>query len=177
MRRICASALALAVLFSSDLLACGDKYVVLGQGVRFQRAYAAAHPATILVYFQPGSKWSTPANRERLITVLRLVGHHPDAAMSADELQAAIGTHKYDVVLTELGTESELTNATRNDARHPTVIPVVMEPSREQLKELQKNDACAVQLSKHSHELLTVINVVMEQRSRGVTEACERKRV
>jgi hypothetical protein len=45
------------------------------------------------------------------------------------------------------------------------------------MKQLQVNDACAVQLSKRSHELLTVINVVMEQRSKGVTEACERKRV
>jgi hypothetical protein len=177
MRRFAASAIAVSMFFCSDLLACGDKYVILGQGVRFQRAYAAAHPANILVFLKDGSKWSEPENRERLMTVLRLVGHHPDPVTTLAELQTALDAKRYDVILTELGTESELTPIARNAAPHPSVVPVAFEPSREQLKQLQKSDVCAVQLSKRSHELLTVINTVMEQRGRGVTEACERKRV
>src|SRR5205085_1738780 len=87
----------LLVVSSSNLLACGDKFVVFGQGVRFQRAYAAAHPANILVYLKPGSKWTTPENRERLLTVLRLVGHRPQAVTTLDEFQAAVATSNYDV--------------------------------------------------------------------------------
>jgi hypothetical protein len=177
MRRIAAFALASAICLTSDALACGDKYVILGQGVRFQRAYAAAHPANILLFLKSGSKWSAQENRERLVTVLRLVGHHPDTVATIGELQAALGTNKYDVILTEFGTEADVTAVARDSSVHPTVVPVVLDPTRDQMKQLQVNDACAVQLSKRSHELLTVINVVMEQRSKGVTEACERKRV
>src|SRR4029077_646315 len=108
MQRIGACLLMVGVLSSTNLSACGDKYVVFGQGVRFQRAYAATHPAAILVYLEPGSKWSTPENRERLLTVLRMVGHRPDPVSTIDEMQAAISTNKYDIVLAEFSSLSQV---------------------------------------------------------------------
>ena len=35
------------------LWACGDKFMLVGRGVRFQRAYAAIHPASILILLPP----------------------------------------------------------------------------------------------------------------------------
>ena len=165
----------LLVLSSSNVLACGDKFVVFGQGVRFQRAYAAAHPANILVYLKPDSKWASPENRERLLTVLRMVGHRPQAATTLDEFQAAIATSNYDVVLTELSSVL-VANETVNAAKvHPTVVPMVFEPTRAELKEIERQNSCTVAVSRRSHELLSVINDVMGQRSKGIMEACQRK--
>ena len=33
--------------------ACGDKFLLVGRGVAFRRAYAAVYPASIVVYAQP----------------------------------------------------------------------------------------------------------------------------
>ena len=166
----------LLVLSSSDVLACGDKFVVFGQGVRFQRAYAAAHPANILVYLKPDSKWASPENRERLLTVLRMVGHRPQAVTTLDEFQAAIATSNYDVVLTELSSV-QVANETVAAAKvRPTVVPMVFEPTRAELKEIERQNSCTVAVSRRSHELLSVINDVMGQRTKGITEACQRKR-
>ncbi len=156
--------------------ACGDKYVVFGQGVRFQRAYAAAHPAAILVYLSPRSKWSAPENRERLLTVLRMVGHHPEAVTTIDELRAAAGTNKYDLVLTEFADFAQASESVATATRRPSVVPMVFEPSREEMSRIEQENRCAVQVTKRSHELLTTINTVMEQRSKGIIEACQRKR-
>jgi hypothetical protein len=176
MRRLAVCLLAFGIVSSSNVLACGDKFVVFGQGVRFQRAYAAAHPANILVYLKPGSKWTTPENRDRLLMVLRMVGHRPQAVSTLDELQAAIATGNYDVVLTELSTVSTATEAIASAKMRPTVIPMVFEPSREELKQIERQNSCTVAVTRRSHELLTVINDVMGQRIKGVTEACQRKR-
>lgn len=176
MRRLGVYLLAFGVLSGSDAFACGDKYVVFGQGVRFQRAYAAAHPATILVYLKPGSMWSTPENRDRLLTVLRMVGHRPDAVTTIDELRAAASTNKYDIVLTEFADVAQAAESVATVTLRPTVVPMVFEPSRQEMARIEKENRCAVQVTKRSHELLTVINTVMDQRGKGVTEACQRKR-
>jgi len=165
----------LTVLVAASGNACGDKFVVFGQGVRFQRAYAAAHPANILVYLTRDSKWATTDNRERLLSVLRLVGHRPYAVTTADELQAAIATSNYDVILTELTSVGFVNETIAGAKARPTIVPMVFEPTREQMKEIEKQNSCTVAVSRRSHELLTVINDVMGQRSKGITEACQRK--
>ena len=175
MRSAVACLVGLFLIASSNTLACGDKFVVFGQGVRFQRAYAAAHPANILVYLKSDSKWASPENRERLLTVLRMVGHRPQAVTTLDEFQAAIATSNYDVVLTELGSLPVANETVAAAKVRPTVVPMVFEPSRSELKEIERQNSCTVAVSRRSHELLSVINDVMSQRSKGVTEACQRK--
>jgi hypothetical protein len=176
MRRLVVCLTAIGLVVSSNLLACGDKFVVFGQGVRFQRAYAAAHPANILVYLKAGSKWSTPENRERLLTVLRMVGHRPQGVSTLEELHAAVATAKYDVVLTELSTVGSAMETLGKASVPPTVIPLVFQPSRQELKEIERTNSCTVAVSRRTHELLSVINDVMDRRTKGVTDGCERKR-
>ena len=174
MRRL-AVFLLTCLVSSPSAFACGDKFVVFGQGVRFQRAYAAAHPASILVFLKPGSKWATSENRERLLMVLRMVGHRPQAVSTLDDLRDAAATGDYDVVLTELSTSAETSATIVNLKVPPTVIPMVFEPSRQELKEIERQKGCTVAVTRRSHELLTVINDVMGQRTRGVIAGCARK--
>lgn len=175
MRRFGISLFMIGVLSSPHVFACGDKYVVLGQGVRFQRAYAANHPAAILIYLRPGSKWATDQNRERLLTVLRMVGHRPDAVATLDEMQAALSTNKYDIVLTEFATADQAVGPVGDAKTRPTVVPIVFDPTRAEMAQIEKQNNCTVQVSKRNHELLTVINTVMDQRIKGITEGCRRK--
>ena len=176
MRRIVFYLMAFGILSGSGAFACGDKYVVLGHGVRFQRAYAASHPASILVYLKTGSKWSAPENRERLLTALRMVGHHPEAVTTIDELRAAVSTNKYDIVLTEFADLAQAAENVSGATTRPTLVPMVFEPSRQEMAKIELENRCAVQVTKRSHELLSVINTVMDQRGKGIIEACQRKR-
>jgi hypothetical protein len=176
MRLIAVSLSAFCIVSSSNVLACGDKFVVFGQGVRFQRAYAAAHPANILVYLKPGSKWTTPENRERLLMVLRMVGHRPQAVSTIGEMQAALAAGQFDILLTEFSAVAPATETIAGAGVRPTVIPMVFDPSREELKKIETQNSCAVAVTKRSHELLTVINDAMGQRLKGVNQGCQRKR-
>lgn len=176
MRRISVLLLVLVAVDASRALACGDKFVVFGQGVRFQRAYAAAHPASIVVYLKPGSGWNSPESRDRLLTVLRMVGHHPQAVSTVEELKAAMTERKFDIVLTEFGTLEPAAKTVAEAKVQAVVIPMAFDPSRTELEKLEQQNSCVVAVSKRSHELLTVINDVMTARVKGLTETCKRKR-
>src|SRR4051812_6071733 len=56
--------------------ACGDKFLMLGRGVKFQRAYAAIYPASIVIYAQPQRHATNAIRDPRLQNELKLAGHH-----------------------------------------------------------------------------------------------------
>jgi len=88
-------------LVSQSLFACGDKLVLLGRGIRFQRMIATKHPAAILVYLNPGTGISAADREYQLRSLLKLAGHRPRSVTSAAELAMELGSGKYDLVLAD----------------------------------------------------------------------------
>jgi len=158
-----------AVVATPAALPCGDKFVAFGQGVRLQRIYAAEHPAAILIYVRPESPLGQPVNRDRLTGLLRLAGHRPQVVSTLAELQGAAATGEFDLLLTEPADASSV----RDLAKSATIVQILWEPKREEIDQLD----CAAAVSKRSHDLLLVVNDVMEQRHKGVASvSCRRKR-
>ena len=42
-----------APMLRSVVQACGDKFLMVGRGAKFQRAYASVHPGKVLIYARP----------------------------------------------------------------------------------------------------------------------------
>jgi hypothetical protein len=82
--------------------ACGDKFLLVGRGVRFQRAYAAVHPANILIY----ARSTTDANRAirdpQFHKTLRQAGHQLSVIEDATLFQHALRLSSFDIVLADL---------------------------------------------------------------------------
>ena len=82
--------------------ACGDKFLLVGRGVRFQRAYAAVHPANILIY----ARSTTDANRAirdpQFQKTLRQAGHQLSVIEDAKLFQQALSVSSFDIVLADL---------------------------------------------------------------------------
>jgi len=94
MRRISVLAVVLAVLFFqvTSVDACGDKLLVLGRGVRFQRAYKAPHPANVLVLWRVDPQQPNSGKDAQFRALLTAVGHKVTMAYSpvGDANSAAI---------------------------------------------------------------------------------------
>lgn len=175
-RAICLFMLA-ATAFTEAAIACGDKFVTFGQGVRLQRIYAAAHPGAILLYVTPGSPLSQPSNRDRLLNMLRLAGHRPQVASTRSELDAAAATGEFDLIFAEPADDGSVRNAAKSAKGSPVVVDVLWEPTREDLQRFADRDECSVSLTRRSHDLLIVVNDIMEQRHNGAASiSCRRKR-
>jgi len=177
MRRVMSLLLLVAAAGAPKTFACGDKFVAFGQGIRFQLIYAAAHPGAILVYLQPGSTLAQPANRDRLVGILRLVGHRPQIVSAPEELLAAVTTGEFDIILTEPAEMMSVAESISAARIAPTVVQLLWEPTRQVLNNIDQQDKCTVAVTKRSHELLIVVNDVMDQRhNRAPSISCQRKR-
>jgi hypothetical protein len=90
--------LAVGSLGSEAVSACGDKFLLLGRGMRFQRAYAAIHPARILLVVPSKSVKVAAVRDPRLKSALENAGHKVKVVQAA-KLAEALADARYDIIL------------------------------------------------------------------------------
>lgn len=164
------------VLVSQPVLACGDKLVLLGRGIRFQRMLATKHPATILVYLRPESGISAADREYHLGSLLKLAGHKPLAVTNAAEFTKELGSHSYDLVLTDYSDAAALEKEVRGSKAKPTLVPVVYNPTVAERAAAEKQFSCLVAPAKNNYEMLTVIDDAMASRGESTGIHCRKAR-
>src|SRR3954467_1383427 len=55
--------------------ACGDKFLMVGRGARFQRAYASVYPGNVVIYARPSADPKAAIRDPQLHKALRQAGH------------------------------------------------------------------------------------------------------
>lgn len=170
-------ALAGILLASDSLVACGDKLVLLGRGIRFQRMIAAKHPATILVYLNPGAGISAADREYQLRSLLKLAGHKPRAVATEAELTKEIGSGSYDLILADYSDVAILEKQIPSAKPKPGLIPVMYNPSAHQRAAAQKEYGCLVTPAKKNYDLLKVIDQAMATGPDGSGPKCQKTRV
>jgi hypothetical protein len=159
------------------LLGCGDKLVLLGRGIRFQRMIATKHPATILVYLNPGSGISAADREYQLRPLLKLAGHKPQSVSNSADLTKEISSGRYDLVLADYSEARALEKQINAAKPKPALIPVMYNPSADQRAVADKEYSCLVAPAKKNYDLLKVIDQAMTTRSEGSGPMCQKPRV
>ena len=165
-----AVALVLATAQASD--ACGDKFVVFGRGVRFRTAYAAAHPAAILVYMNPTSHVPLVDRDFHLVATLRLAGHRPSVVETKDELHDALSSTRYDLLIVDLEDAAGVETEVQKSESAPVVVPLIYNVSGTEFAELAKKYSCLLKADRRNHQLLSVLDEVMRDKAAGQTPSC-----
>ena len=125
MRRLVSAALLLAVAVGQEsLLACGDKFLVVGRGDRFSRAYASLNPGTIVIYTGGGSATSKALADGRLQEYFTRAGHRVQVANDSATLTKALQSGSVDIVLAELDEAILLVPGVNAASSKPVLLPV-----------------------------------------------------
>lgn len=74
----------------SNILACGDKFLLPIRGGRFERAPSHRLPAAILVYANPSSELSRTLTTLAVAPALKKAGYRPTLVAGADQFTAAL---------------------------------------------------------------------------------------
>jgi len=86
-----------------DMFACGDKFLLAGRGTRFQRP-KNARSASILIYADPASAMGKTIKKEKIESVLKVVGEHRTHTVATlQKLSTTVSSGDYDVILTANG--------------------------------------------------------------------------
>lgn len=120
-----------------DLLACGDKFLVVGRSTRFQRASVPRPPAAILVYADPASNLPAALANVPIEATLSKAGYRPTTVSSAEEFDRAMRRGGWDLVLVDVAESRGLNGRVPGD-NAPAVLPVVYNPTGTEWKQARR---------------------------------------
>ena len=144
--------------------ACGDKFLLVGRGVSFHRAYAAIYPASIVIYTQPQGRAAKAIRDSRLQADLKLAGHRVLLVENDEALTHALESDRVDLVLTDITDAARTSTQAAASPSKPTVLPVMYEPTREEAKEIEARYQCRLKTSDHADRYLSAIDDAMKVR-------------
>lgn len=124
MQRTLLLGLLVFVVAGTDLLACGEKFLVISRGTRFQRAAVAREPAAILVYANPTSTLPKALAKVPIEATLRKVGYRPTTVSTSGELDRALRQGGWDLIVADLSDSTVLIGRLQGDPA-PTILPVL----------------------------------------------------
>ena len=163
-----AAALACVAVFaigSQVLSACGDKFLLVGRGVRFDRAYAAVHPASILIVLPQKSVKSAAVRDSRLLTALKMAGHRVEVVQQPANLSDALKRSRHDIVLAERADASAVrTAATGEGAAKPSIVGVLEDPSSSALTAARQELEYVLKTPDSLAHILNLLDDVMQAR-------------
>ena len=113
---------------SGHLVACGDKYLMLGRGTRFDRA-AARQASDVLIYANPSSELSRTLSKLAVEPGLHKAGFKPTTVTSAGALEQAMRTRTYDVVVVD-GSDIDTVARLLKGAAAPHLVPVLHQTTK-----------------------------------------------
>jgi hypothetical protein len=165
--RVCAPILAIASVFlqpSNAAQACGDKFVVVGRGVEFHRAYAAVYRALIVIYAKPDGHAAKAISDPQLQKDLKLAGHQVVLVENDALLARALESDHPDLVLTDVADAERLSRQAAGAPSKPTVLPVMYRPTKEEATAIEKSYQCRLTSGDRADRYLSAIDNAMKIR-------------
>lgn len=155
------------------LEACGDKLLMVGRGVRFQRAYASEYPGTIMIYARVSASAKAAIRDSDLHKSLRQAGHSVSVIENQALFEQALRTVSVDVVLADIADAPMIEPLAQTAASRPVVRYVSFPSPNAETKRLQQQYACPLKASDNTVKFLDVIEDAMKARTKkpGVSHA------
>jgi hypothetical protein len=153
---------------SEAVSACGDKFLSVGRGVSFQRAYAAIHPASILIVLPPKSVKSAAVRDSGLQKALKMAGHRVEVVQQPANLVEILGRAPYAIVLAERADASAIRAATAGSGQpNPSIVAVLEDPSSGDLTAAREQLEYVLKTPQPVSQILNLVDDVMKARLDG----------
>jgi hypothetical protein len=152
--------LVLAVSSASELLACGDKFLVGGRGTRYQRP-KNARAASVLLYANPASGLPDALGKLPVESVLKQQGHRLTTAESLEQLATLLSSGRFDVLLAASTVVTAIEGLLGGKADAPQVVAFCIKGQT-----VEAEVPCAVKAPPKERSLLEAIDKAVERHDR-----------
>ena len=146
------------------LMACGDKFLVVSRGTRFERAAPVRRPAAILVYANPASALPKALANLPVDAVLRKAGYRPTMVATKAAFQQALSRGRWDLVVVDVTDSQAVTSLLAPDSA-PVVLPVVYNATNAELKQIKKQYVHVLRSPTKNQSFLDAIDEALSSRS------------
>lgn len=166
-----ALAIAALILVTTNANACGDKFLVVGRGLRYERAYAAEHPGSILVY--RNKNYQDPKASSDLENALKKAGHKVQSVDDVTTLSTMLKSTKFDMVVINLSDAPMLEEQIISSTYKPAVLPVIYNRTGTELAAAGKQYDCILKASGKNTDALKVVDSAMAEKMKGNPLKCK----
>jgi len=154
----------------ADLLACGDKFLVVGRGTRYQRP-KNARAASILIYANPAAGLPAALKRLPLESVLKQEGHRSTTVETPEQLSAILQGGRFDVVLAASTDAPAVEKLLGERLDAPVLLSVCDQASGPAPKEAGRSISCALMAASKAGSLLEAIDKAVERHDQNARKA------
>lgn len=154
---------AVVIATETHLSACGDKFLRFGRSAR-TKTYAAIHPASILLYVPAQTD---PTKVKDFEAALKRAGHRPLSVRGMDGLATALAADHYDIVIASEPDARRLTEYFVNAASSPQLLPILVNPAKGALAEIERKYSYVLRAGATKNEMLAEIDRAMKARLRA----------
>jgi hypothetical protein len=168
---LAALASALVLASGSDLVACGDKFLVSGRGTRYQRP-KSARAANVLIYASPASGLPDALRSVQVDTLLKREGHQATRVETLDQLGERLVSGRFDVVLVANTVVAAVEKLLAGAADAPVVVAFCVKPGAAAAE--ASSSECAVKAPPRERSLLEAIDNAVLKHDRNVRKASAR---
>jgi hypothetical protein len=158
----------LVVSRTSAAEACGDKFLRVGRGARYQRSYVAVHPAGLLLLARPGSP--VAAALRELEPALKRAGHKPLVVEDASAVAPALGGGRINLVLADLKDLPSVERAAKASGARVDMLPFLDQPTRAARDAAAQAYRCVAETPGKKAQVLAEIDEIMEIALKGTGE-------
>ena len=154
------------LLTSADWgIACGDKFLVIGRGVRRARASGVSRPASIVIYANPKTSLPEALADSRLDSHLRNSGHRVTSVTTLGALQAALQAGGVDIVMSAVSDMNGIEPDIRSASSKPALLPVIYNPTGKELAAAERQYHCVMKAPSRKQDYVDVINEALKIRA------------
>jgi hypothetical protein len=143
--------------------ACGDKFLMVGRGARFQRAYASVYPGKVLIYARSSTDPKAAIRDPQLHKALRQAGHAVSVIEDWALLEQALKTVPVDVVLADVAEAARLRDLVASSSAHPDALYIAF---ASKVKTANPEFVCRLKSSDKPLKYLDEIENAMKARSK-----------
>jgi hypothetical protein len=159
-----ALALTITLIASSvDVLACGDKFLVPGRGVRYGGRAPVRQAATILMFVRPGSTLDSRLTATHAAAKLRSVGYRLMLVATETAFAAAARSGAWDVVLVDLADAASIPRPVVAPA--PAVLPVTYDAPKSIIDAAKRQYRRVLTSPRKSQAFVDAVDAVVAARS------------
>jgi hypothetical protein len=145
--------------------ACGDKFLLVGRGVEFHRAYAALYPASIVIDARLSGDAAKAIRDSRFQASLKQSGHRVLVVENDAALARALESDRVDLILTDVADAETVSRQAAAAASKPTVLPVMYRPTKEEVQTIEARYQCRLTSVDRVDRYLAAIDNAMKTRA------------
>jgi hypothetical protein len=155
----------------ADLLACGDKFLVVGRGTRYQRP-KNARAASVLIYANPSGGLPAALKSVPVESVLKHEGHRSTTVETPEQLSAILAGGRFDVILVSSGDAAAVEKLLGAGPDAPVLLTLCSkDKASQEPKETVKNASCALMAPAKAGSLLEAIDKAVERHDQNARRA------